>query len=233
MPRITIAAALLLAVGIMFVPATQAAPMFFLLGDHPDGREYDGSSDTAYGLRYDQQGALYSVGGNLGGEGGPLVLEYDPVALTAEIRGFIDRYYPGDGSDSGPGQAFFVEYELSGVVAEGAGFTATGGNGTASAAGPCSLNCDPFSLIGKQDDNGLAFIFSNIGFRLGPNGTNLGEGWVGNGWLEGAGTNDWLVTGVPSDAPGEEVPEPGTVGLMLIGLGMLAGGRKFRNRKQD
>lgn len=226
MPRITIAAALLFAVGIMFVPATQAAPVFFLLGDHPDGALYTGDPDTAYGLRLDTLGTTYSAGTNLGGNGGALYLTYDPTDLSAGARifGEIDR-----NSEPGDGVNFEVEYLMTGLSAFGGGFRATGGNGTITGEAGCTGTCS-FNLIGKQDSNGWAFIFDNDGYRIDGDTTTF----VGNGWVEGKGTNDWLVTGVPTPPPpGEEVPEPGTVGLMLIGLGMLAGGRKFRNRKQD
>jgi len=52
----------------------------------------------------------------------------------------------------------------------------------------------------------------------------------------GNGTEELYISSITVELRGpggEEVPEPGTIGLMLIGLGMLAGGRKFRNRKNS
>lgn len=227
MPRTCIAAVLPLAVGILFAPAAQAAPVFFLLGDHPDSRRYNGTPDTAYGLRLDHFDTTYSVGGNLGGFGGPLYLTYDPddLAAGARIFGTIDR-----NTESGPGVKFDVEYLLFGLSAFGEGFRATDGNGTIQAIDPCTVDCS-FDLVGKRNHNGYAFGWNNAGYRL-PADT----GWVATGWLQGDGhANDWLVTGVETDfdGAGEEIPEPATVGLMLIGLVALAGGREFRNRRRD
>jgi len=229
MPRTCIAAALLAALGV-FAPATQAAPVFFLLGDHPGGLLYDDTDpDTAYGLRLDHLDATYSAGNNLGGNGGPLYLTYDPddLAAGARIFGTIDRNTePGDGVN------FDVEYFLFGLSAFGEGFRASGGNGSITAIAPCTVDCS-YELLGKQDLDGWAFIWDNDGSKL-PDAP--GTGWVGEGWVQGRwpGFNDWLVTGVPSPPPpGEEIPEPGTISLMLIGLGMLAGGRKLRNLRRE
>lgn len=215
-----------LAAALVFAASAPAAQIYFLLGDHADGALYKAAPgpDTAYGLRLDDQGGTYSAGTNLLGHGGPLYLTYNDTDLTqgARIFGLVDR-----NSDAGEGVDFLVEYAITGLSAWNGGWRADGGSGTATEQGACVV-CEVLNLTGLQgsagEANGYAFIWNNDGHRLAGDSTS----WVGRGWLNGTGTNDWLVTGVPTPPPpGEEVPEPATVSLMLLGLGALVARRKY------
>ncbi len=198
-----------------------AAPIVFTLGDHPDSSLV---SQTPYGLRLDSQapagaGPTWSVGPNLGGSGGPVTLAWDTTNLAAGalISGTLFR--------NDDNTLWTVSYQLTGLTGlGGGGFTATAGNGTLTPnAGGSAI-----ALTGKQGGSGLAFVFDNTGFRL-PGNT----GWAGRGWLDPSRVccDDWLVTATPGPPPGgSDIPEPGTISLMLIGLGMLIGGRKLRKR---
>ena len=227
--------------------SASAAPVVFTFGDHPNANL---TTQLQYGLRLDGvdlvpgAGPTWSVGNNLPGSmGGPLSLIYDPMDIvnnpgtaTALISGTV--YSNMDGS------LWSVFYTLSGLslidglAADpqfGGGFLAQAGNGTLS-----MLNGSvSFNLFGKSDGTSV-FAFNNIGHRL-PG--NPGVGWVGEGWLDpnqfpGSdphGYNDFLMTATPGPPTGGEevVPEPGTIGLMLIGLGMLVGGRTFRRTRKS
>lgn len=186
--------------------SAQATTVTYILGDHEDGALYDGFSASGatgpYGLRFDAidppngNGPTFSVGNNLGGNGGLLLLSWDDANLAAgaTISGSMYRNDTGD--------VWSVTYNLTGLVGDGnGGWTATGGTGL--------LN-GTIDLIGKPDDHGHAFIFANDGHRLAGD-----TGWVGRGWFEGDGSNDFLVTATV-------VPVPAAVwlfGSALVGLG--------------
>ena len=227
---------MLLALATMTLALTaSAAPVIFTFGDHPDAG-ISGTRQTPYGIILDDlddpynqgYGPTFSVGPNLGGSGGPLTLVYDPMNLAAgaTIAGFAYR--------NDIGVVYSVNYFLTGLTAIGGdalanGFTATAANGTLSSPN------QTIALVGKADSTGSVFTFNNIGWRL-PG--DPGVGWVGEGWLDPTyfsksmfGYNDFLMTAIPGPPPGNEpVPEPGTISLMLIGIGMLVGGRKLRRR---
>ena len=214
-----------LAAALVFAASAPAAQIYFLLGDHVDGLLYNGNPDEAYGLRLDAQGGTYSAGKNIQPYGGQLYLTYNDTDLAqgARIFGSIDR-----NSDAGEGINFEVEYMITGLVAWNGGWRADGGSGTATAEAACAVMCAALNLTGLQgssgEADGWAFIWAPDGHRLAGDSTS----WVGRGWLNGTGTNDWLVTGVPTPPPpGEEVPEPATVSLMLLGLGALIARRKY------
>ncbi len=210
MKSLRIALGLFLAIAA--VPAL-AAPVTYILGDHPAGALYDGSSTSGpsgpYGLRYDYlypppgDGPTFSVGDNLGGFGGLVVLSWDDANLAAgaTISGEMYRNDTGD--------IWTVNYLLTGLVDDGnGGWTATDGSGSMTNGGT------PVILTGKQDDSGFAFVFANDGARL-PG--DPGTGWVGEGWLTGEGINDWLVTA-------NVIPVPAAFwlfGSALAGLGWL------------
>ena len=188
--------------------SAQAATVSYILGDHEDGALYDGVSTSGpagpYGLRYDDidppngNGPTFSVGDNLGGLGGVVKLTWDDANLAggATLSGTMYRNDTGD--------TWTVSYALSGLVDDGnGGWTATSGTGS------MTDGVDVVSLTGKQDGSGFAFIFADDGHRL-PGS----EGWVGRGWLEGGGTDDWLVTATV-------VPLPAAVWLFGSALGAL------------
>lgn len=203
-----------LALGVFLLTAAlsaQATVVTYVLGDHLDGALYDGFSTTGafgpYGLRYDAidppngDGPTFSVGDNLGGNGGLLLLSWDDANLAggATISGSVYR--------NDTGETWSVTYSLTGLVSDGnGGWTATGGSGL--------LN-STIALTGMQNGAGFAFIFANDGHRL-----DGSTGWVGRGWFEGDGSNDFLVTGTL-------VPVPAAVWLFasaLMGLGWLRRG---------
>ena len=178
-------------------------PGEFLLLDHPDGS----ISPPPYGLRLDDLGLTLSTELN----GASTVLTWSGGA-TATIIGTL--------WNNQAAEMWAVNYTLTGVVSAGAslGFTATGGNG--SLTDP-ALNT--VTLTGKQDLSGSAFNFLADGHRLGGHPAyGDADTPVGRGWVEGAGTNDWLVRATP-------IPEPGTALFLGAGLALLSGtSRRFR-----
>lgn len=199
-----------LALGVFLFTAAlsaQASVVTYILNDHLDGALYDGSSTTGafgpYGLRYDAinppngAGPTFSVGDGLGGNGGLLLLTWDDANLAAgaTISGSVYHNVTGD--------VWSVTYDLTGLVSDGnGGWAATSGTGF----------LDTIALTSAVNGDGHAFIFANDGHRL-----DGGTGWVGRGWFEGEGTNDFLVTGTL-------VPVPAALwlfGSALAGLGWL------------
>jgi hypothetical protein len=197
--------ALFLAVPIIAPSASAGVilPGQFLLLDHPDGS----ISPPPYGLRLDDLGLTLSTELN----GVSTVLTWNGGA-TATITGTL--------WNNQAAEMWTVDYTLTGVVAAAAnlGFTATGGNG--SLTDP-ALNT--VTLTGKQDISGSAFNFLADGHRLGGHPAyGDPDTPVARGWVEGVGTNDWLVRATP-------VPEPGTALLLGAGLAVLSGtSRRFR-----
>jgi len=191
----------------------QAATVSYILGDHEDGALYDGVSTSGaagpYGLRYDTidppngNGPTFSVGDNLGGNGGIVKLSWDDANLAAGAD-LIGSMYRNDTGDT-----WTVTYSLTGLVDDGnGGWSATGGSGS------MTDGVDVVALTGKQDGSGYAFIFADDGHRL-----PTSDGWVGRGWLEGGGTDDWLVTATV-------VPLPAAAWLFGSALLALGWGRR-------
>ena len=81
-----------------------------------------------------------------------------------------------------------------------------------------------FALTGKQDVSGSAFDFLADGHRLaGHPAYGDAHTPVGRNWLDGTGTNDWLVIATP-------VPQPGSALLLGAGFLLLSGSRALRDR---
>lgn len=162
----------------------------YILDDHPDGNQ---QANYDYGLRLDSQNPDLYYTFQLGNAR----LTYDDIALTASITGTVNQSTPVDQTS---GVDTLIDYTLSGIVDFGNGFfTATDGSG----------DVGGLTLTGKQNGAGLAFLFLNDGHRL-PGTTGIS----GRGWLQGAGTNDFLFTA-------SAVPVPAAIwlfGTALIGL---------------
>jgi len=184
-----------------------AAPVSFVLGDHPDAALYQSDATSPYGLRFDAAlpsgaGPTFSVGTNLGGLGGLTTITWDPLNLAAgaTISGTLER--------NDDGTFWTATYTLAGLsAAENGGFKATAGTGSVDEIGGLLRS---IALIGKQNRAGIAFEFDNDGHRLATS-----DGWVGRGWMEPSNLiDDWLVTANP-------VPVPAAVWLFGSALGLL------------
>lgn len=202
---------LIIAIGVLLgAPAMplHAATVTYILGDHEDAALYAGGAGDPYGLRYDDftppagDGPTFSVAGNLGGSGGVTTLSWDDLNLAA------GALISGTMWNNQASETWTVAYTLTGVASDGnGGITATGGNGS------MTNGIDTVILTGKQDVSGDAFIFAADGHRLAGDSTSF----VGRGWLEGGGIDDWLVVAVPV---------PAAVWLFGSALGLLAWTRK-------
>lgn len=174
---------------LMFSSSALAATMTFVLGDHEDGSLYDGSTNP-YGVRLDQYHQIFSVGDNLAGSfaGGPVLLTFDPMDLAAGalISGVV--------VDTDTGAAWDLVYTLSGLTAaENGGFFAQSGAGSLTE----QMGTGMVALMGMSNGSEV-FEFDNDGHRLDG---DPGVGWVGRGWLDGHGTNDFLVTATVVPVP--------------------------------
>ena len=180
-----------------------AATYTYTLGDHSDGSE---QATYDYGLRLDGPGLFYTF------QNGNAILTYDDVNLTASISGTVNQSTAVD--QTSPVDTAIL-YTISGITDAGGGFfTATGGSG----------DVGGLALTGKQAmtgaASGLAFLFLNDGHRL-PGNTGI----VGRGWLDFAGTNDFLFTATPNP-----VPVPAAVWLFGTALfGMFGFSRRRKS----
>ena len=194
--------------------AANSAAVAYLLGDHLDGELYKLDNNNPYGLRYDDEapagkGPSFSIGTNLGGLGGATILTFDAgnLAAGAIISGTMER--------NDDGTFWAVSYTLTDLApAPNGGFRAEDGFGSVNEIGGALRS---FSLDGKQDNSGYAFIFDNDGHRLAAT-----AGWVGRGWLMPStvdGTDDFLVTATV-------VPVPAAGWLFMSAIGFLGAYRR-------
>jgi len=194
--RISGFAALLLVMAALLPGAAVAGtilPGLYELLDHGDG-----ALGGDYGLRMDVLGVTFSVEAG----GASVTLDWDggnTALITGQLR------------NNSTAELWDVVYTITGISAVGTlGFEGTGGAGTLT---------DPLDnvtvLTGKQDGSGIAFAFLADGDRLSGDTDTP----VGRGWLEGEGTNDWLVRA-------RVVPEPSTALLLGGGLAGIALARR-------
>jgi len=209
----------------------------FSLRDHPDGNQ----NPPPYGIRLDN---LFSANSYVGAAGGATTFSFDTfgnVKLTVSDvgGGVLNINISGDvygGEDSGGGYGFGAgKYALNmdytaNVMSKGTGWivTASGsGSGTLTASGNYGTvsSGDTFYFEGQgtQSNNGTGnmtanFAFLESGWRLGG-----GDAWVGIGWLDitDSGGNS-LNAGGTSDFLFTVIPLPGTAGLAMAGLGLIA-----------
>jgi len=202
-------AVVLLALTLSFTPNAFASS--FVLGDHPDGNQ---SSRGDYGIRLDSQQIV--VGGQLEG----LLLSVDGLTLTVTGPGAAGAGLGGVATDQN-GTLYAVSASFD-VINDATfdpltgEFTASGGQLSVTPVVPSAAFAPlQASLASSTTHNNLAFLFLNDGHRAAP-------GFVGRGWLDLPGTNDFLFTASP-------VPLPAAVwffGSGIMGLVVM------RRRKQ-
>lgn len=195
------------------VIAAPISPGVFELLNHPDGLLV--GSHGPYGLRLDFDSPPVGNGPTF-----DVQADSTPVTLTWNLNGTV--VIEGRLLNNTTNEFWDVVYNLTGVVATSGGFSATGGSGslTYDDVGVAPVS-SPISLTGKQNGSGEAFLFLPDGHRLAGDNTTT----VGRGWVEGDGTfNDWLVIGLQSET--FNVPEPATIGLLLVALAGMFAGRK-------
>lgn len=227
MPRITIAAVLLLAVGVMFTPSADAAVIatfdFVALAAGNEGPAAPSYSNNGITVDLSAAGGTPYLDDLSGGR---------PAGLGVCTAYIGDACDPG--SDDNLGIDEMLTLTFSGVPVADAGGSyriiaisfRDAGHTTDFGGELGGLDIDamgfnqfsPDTGAGVLGANGIAFTFK-APINFGKNGTE--QLYISS------------VTVSALTPGGEEVPEPGTIGLMLIGLGMLAGGRKFRNRKNS
>lgn len=230
MPRTSIAAVLLLAVGFMFTPSADAAVIatfdFVALAAGTPGDKGALLEDGVENVFTDNgiSVTLTATGGNpylddlSGGKPGGLGVCTVWDANRQCTPGSDDNT-SGDEIITLTFSGVGVSFDLLGVMFNDAGHTQdfskeAGGFDSGSGFGDFFPDLQGSDIVGTK---GVSFSFQ-----------------APNGWSNG--TEQLYISKISVSAlgpGGEEVPEPGTIGLMLIGLGMLAGGRKFRNRKNS
>ncbi|MFK8031935.1 MAG: VPLPA-CTERM sorting domain-containing protein [Gammaproteobacteria bacterium] len=197
----------LAAILLTFSSAAFASSVTFDLGNHEAGGLYDGSTNP-YGLRLDDTDQTFTVGDNLPGtySGAEATITFDPADLAA------GAVLVGTIIDNATGAVWDVTYSMTGLTAAAnGGFIAAAGSGTVTE----QLGPGVFTLVGMSDGTGV-FIFDDDGHRI----VGSSSGWVGRGWFEGTGSNDFLVVGTPSPQP---VPLPAAFWLLGTGLVSLFG----------
>ena len=191
------AAALVSLLALVAFAATPALAGTILPGTYALLDHGAGELGPDYGLRMDSLGEVFSV--ELGAASVTLTWNASSANISGTLR-------------SETNELWTVDYDLTGIALVGTqGFTATGGSGTLT-----DSSSTEYTLTGKQDGDGFAFLFLADGHRIDFDNDTP----VGRGWLEGSGTNDWLVIGIP---------EPGT--LLALGSGLL-GLTLFGRRRQ-
>jgi hypothetical protein len=208
------------------------------LGDHPDANE----SPPAYGLRLDN---LFA--GAAAGSGGVTTFSFNNPAHGAAMYiqihdtnddGFADRIELSGtvyGGDVSSGYATGL-YSLNFVFEMGVGTVADGWNASTAHLGGGTLEAmagnshlssgttfDLFQMTSKGDDSmgPMPFEFRQDGHRLEDFASILARNpHVGRGWLTTNPTGDG-VSGT-QDFLFVTIPLPGSAGLAMVGLGMVA-----------
>lgn len=210
--------------------SAHAAPVTFQLLDHPNGVIEDDFG--SYGLRLDvgaPAARTFSV------EDGPadVTLTVNDAAGRAFIVGTIHNDGSGDVGDP-PASTFQVVqvFDIITMDPGSDGFEANAGllyllndaSFTDMADMVALVNTNYDALVAGTYDFGFAEAFryeakrqggTGAAFSFLPDGHRLAgddSSYVGRGWFNANGTNDWLVRAV-------QTPEPGT--LLLLGAGML------------
>lgn len=201
----------------MTAPANAASTTYNMF-DHPDGAK---SATYDYGLRLDRENPDMFFSAEDGSGNSILQLEY-----TAPTPNGSDAMFTLSGQVRLNGYAgawnntlWDVVYSMSGVTDHGNGIFVAGANST---MGADSLTCASAACgtasytIGRK-----ARASDTVFFALGIPGDdpgNIVRGGVltATGWADGAGTNDWLLTGQVAVAP-----LPAGVLFLLTGLAGL------------
>ena len=170
----------------MAISATAATSATYVydLFDNPDGSETGNGYD--YGLRLDDSNKFFSFE-----NGASATLSYDDVAKTAEISGTMRESlgFDTDGATRLFGTLWTVSYTMDMLTDLGGGlFLDETGNGS----GSISETGTSISLGAKARGDGVYFYFTEDSNRD-PNTND--ELYVGEGWVGGSGTQDFLFLG--------------------------------------
>ena len=212
----------------MAISATAATSATYVydLFDNPDGSETGNGYD--YGLRLDDSNKFFSFE-----NGASATLSYDDVAKTAEISGTMRESlgFDTDGATRLFGTLWTVSYTMDMLTDLGGGlFLDETGNGS----GSISETGTSISLGAKARGDGVYFYFTEDSNRD-PNTND--ELYVGEGWVGGSGTQDFLFLGelnedISIDLPTTpQVPLPAAGWMLIAGLGGLGAMRRLRSKQ--
>ena len=178
------------AAAIFLMFAAQADAAVFKLYDHPDAALFK-SAGVPYGLRLDSQADGASSPGSR--TWSVSTKANSNVSLTWDVGTTNDAQITGTLVRNSDDSLWDVVFDIMTLtVVGGDGFTATSTSGTLTPQGGGSAISLPGAPVG-----GVQFVFLPDGHRLPP---ALSDEYVGRGWINYDGTNDWLVRTAPIPA---------------------------------
>ena len=233
MKALGIACAAACALAVCATDASAAFDQVWRLNSHPDGN----AADPIYGMRLDGLGGHSPV--TIDFDTGFVSLAYDNVAKQIRIVGTALGGHD-IGSTYDPSTAFTFEFLYDNVteIASGTSLelvvnSATMFPGNSGSVTPLEdfgtlTGGVPVALSDKSNGT-FSFKFDNVdNHRLGGHGLSGPDTFVGRGWFDRSGTNDFLFIGTKD--PNLTVPEPTSIAMWSI-FGVTAAGLRLRKKR--